>query len=140
MNMNVWTFTGHPTHIPQGRLWFGACGGAAAWALHGFTCFLISAQACKDGTGYLGPLSPPAVRTLLAVITLAYLTVAITAGWVSWSNWRRLTEHRELIHDEAPAREEFMALVGVFVNSVFVIGIIWAGLPLIWLNVCVSAR
>ncbi len=133
--------SGHPSRrIPERRLWFGACGAAVAWALHGFTCFLISTQACQDGRGDLGPLPAGAVRVVLGFVTLGLLGVAVAAGLVSYSNWRRLSEQRSLLEDQALGREDFMALVGIFVSAAFIVGIIWAGIPLIVIDVCVNAR
>lgn len=140
MTMNAQTTSGRSNRIPQARLWFGACAGAAAWAIDGFTCFLISTQACKDGNGNWGPLSGGEVRVLLGVITLALLAVAVTGGLISFGNWRRLSERQKLSQAQAQGREAFMALVGVFVSVAFVVGIIWAGLPLILIDVCINVR
>jgi hypothetical protein len=140
MIMNVQTPLGHSNRIPQRRLWFGACAGAAAWATDGFTCFLISTQACADGNGNWGSLSAAEVRLLLGVITLVLLAVAVIGGLMSLRNWRSLSEQRNLAEAEGQGREAFMALVGVFVSAAFVVGIIWAGIPLILIDVCINAR
>ena len=130
----------HSNRLPQRRLWFGTVAAAVAWALDGFICFLISAQACANGTGYLGPLSPTSVRVLLGLITLIFLAIALTGGVISFRNWRTISERSSLTHAEGVNREAFMALVGVFLSTAFVVGIIWAGIPPILINVCVKAR
>ena len=130
----------YTNRLPQRRLWFGTAAAAAAWALDGFVCFLISTQACKTGAGHLGPLGGPEVRILLGVITLIFLAIAVAGGFTSYSNWRSISEQRSLTHAEAVNREAFMSLIGVFLSVAFVIGIIWAGIPLIVTNVCINAR
>lgn len=138
--MPTQTSTHPPTHTSPRSLWFGTTAAAIAWVLHGFVCEIISSQACQDGTGNWGPLSPLGVRWLLAGITLGFLAVAVAGGIVSFRNWRHLTESPDLVHAEGRRREQFMALGGIFVSAAFVIGIVWAGIPLIFLDICMKAR
>ena len=138
--MPVETTTETSQRIPPGRLWFGAAGGAIAWALQGFVCFEIAVQACKDGTGNWGPLSGPAVRILLGCVSLGFLVIAAASGYVSYHNWRTLSERRRIMQAEALGREEFMALIGAFVGLAAVVGLIWSGLPAIWIPTCSSYR
>lgn len=126
--------------IPAFRLWFGATGAAVAWALQGFTCFLIATQACADGTGRWGPLPPLAVRILIGCVSAAYLAVAAASGLVSYQNWRGLTDARRLAQTEAYGREEYMALAGVFVAATAGVGLIWSGIPPIFCSVCNTFR
>ncbi len=138
--MNIQNHT-HPAHeIPSGRLWFGAAGAAIAWALQGFTCFEIAVQACKDGGSSWGSLSGLGVRVLLGVVTAAYLGIASASGVVSYMNWRSLVENRHLFQAEGIGREEYMALTGVFVGAATVLGLIWAGIPPLFLDVCNTYR
>lgn len=153
-----------PVPFPQGRLWFGFAAGALAWLLHGFLNVVISASACRGEIYQWTWISAGGLRILLGVVTLALLTVAIVAGAISFRNWRRISElrarsqarnrpenqarnrtenevgHPEFIHAEGRRREEFMALCGVFVSTVFILGILWGGIPLILIDVCRSAR
>lgn len=130
----------HNNRLSQRRLWFGTAAAAGAFAIDGFVCFLISTQACRFGDGRLGPLSPPAVRVLLGVITLICLAVAASGGLVSIRNYRAVSEPHSIFHAEALNREAFMSLVGILLSAAFVIGIIWAGIPVILIQVCVNAR
>ncbi len=134
--MPVETTVERPPRIPAAKLWFGATGGAVAWALQGFTCFMMAVQACKTGVGTWGPLSPVAVRILIGGVSLAYLAVALLSSWVSYKNWRRLADERSLMHTEAYGREEYMALAGIFVGLIASVGLIWSGIAPIFCNVC----
>jgi hypothetical protein len=138
--MEVETNPGEAKSVSERRLWFGFGAGAVSWALHGLISFLICTQACQDGAGDLGPLPAGSVRILLGVITLFFLAVTTAGGIVSFRLWRVLAERRDLMHAEGRGRQEYMALLGVFVSTVFVLGIIWAGLPPIFINVCVTPR
>src|SRR5581483_6233143 len=133
--MPTQTASDPPSHTSQRGLWFGSTAAAVAWAFHGAACVIISSQACVNGIGSLGPLSPLGVRWLLAGITIGLLAVAVIGGITSFRNWIHLAEHHDLVHAEGSGREQFMALVGIFVSLTFVIGIIWAGLPLIFLDI-----
>jgi hypothetical protein len=131
----------HPgAEISQRSLWFGATAAAIAWALDGVICEVIASEACRTNTGSWGSLSPGGTKVLLGVITVAALAVASAAIAVSFRNWRQLSETRDFVHAEAVRRGQFMGLIGVFAGIVLAGGIVWAGLPLIILDVCVKAR
>jgi hypothetical protein len=137
--------TTHPAAertIPPGRLWFAFTGGAAAWALEGALCVFISSNAC-DAAGSLTPggLSGVTVRLLLALVTLALLATALTAGITAFKDWRRLVGGDVTLNKaEGRGREEFMSLAGWIVGSLCALGIFWAGLPVILLNICERAH
>ena len=137
--MPIETTTNPSQGIPPRRLWFGAVGAAVAWALQGLTCFLISTQACADGTGHWGPLSPVAVQILIGVVSAGYLFIAVASAFVSYRNWRILSDRR-LMEAEGYGREEYMALVGIFVGATTVVGLIWSGIPPFFVSVCNTVR
>lgn len=128
------------SRISARSLWFGTTAAAVAWALHGAICEIIASEACRTGVGNLWALSPLGVRWLLAGITIVFLAIAVAGGITSFRNWIQLAEHHDLVHAEGSGRPQFMALGGIFVSLAFVIGIIWAGLPLIFLDICMTAR
>ena len=141
MSTQAQTSTVPPARISQTSLWFGACAGAAAFAIQGFASFQIAIQACKDGhVGDWGPLSAVGVRGVLGAVTAFLLAIALTGGIISFRNWRALSHNESLMEAEGRSREAYMALVGVFVTVAFVVGIIWLGLPPAFLNTCVTAR
>lgn len=130
-----------PNRLPQGRLWFGTVAGAVTFSLQEFVCFQIAIQACKDShLGAWGALDAAGVRWILGGISIFLLLITIWGGVVSLKNWRIVSEQRRLVHAEGLNRESYMALVGIFLNAAFVIGIIWTGIPMAILNTCVTAR
>lgn len=126
--------------ISPARLWFGFAGSAASWIALGVTDLLITWQACLGKEQYGGANFDPGVKVLYLLVTLLLLITAISAGGVSFRNWRELSPGGSLANAEARGREEYMALIGVFVSFTLGIGIIWLGIPLAMIDLCVRAR
>lgn len=124
-------------HTTERRLWFGIAAGASAWAADSLAVNLICSQACKAGRdGQFFTLSPVEVRWLLGAITVALLLVALAAATTAFRNWRELSGNAALHDDQAMGRADFMALIGLFASAVFIVGIVWAGVPVIFVSLC----
>ncbi|HVW11716.1 MAG TPA: hypothetical protein VHC90_24205 [Bryobacteraceae bacterium] len=121
-------------------LWFGATAAAIAWALEGVINEVISAEACRSNTENWGPLSATGTKLLLGSITAVAFAVAVAAIIISFRNWWRMAESHDFIHAEAQNRKPFMGLVGVIAGVLLACGIVWSGIPLIFLDICVKAR
>ena len=126
--------------VRPGRLWFGFAASAAAWTGLGIADILITWKACLHQEQFGGPSAHPGMRTLSFVITLLLLGTAIAAGTMSYRNWRRLSGEVRLWDAEGQGRQEFMALIGVFMSLTLGIGILWLGLPLLIIELCVRTR
>lgn len=122
--------------ITERQLWLGVTAGAAAWATHGLTVILVLSQACKFGTSTWFGMPPAAVRTILGVVTLVLLCVALLGGITAFRGWRALHGQASLREDQAESRADFMALTGLFASAAFVVGIIWAGIPVVFTSLC----
>lgn len=122
-------------HVSERRLWFGVLVAPAAWAVQGFTSVILSTNACDAGN-----LNASAVRIALGVLTIALLAIALWGGVTAFRSWTILSHHRSLLASDAPGREEYMALIGMFSSLVFVIGLLWAGIPPVLLNLCDQRR
>jgi hypothetical protein len=124
------------THITERQLWLGVTAGAAAWATHGLTVILICSQACKSGTGTWFDMPPAAVRSILGLITLVLLSVALLGGMTAFRSWRVFHGDAALRDDPADDRMDFMALTGLFASAAFVVGIVWAGIAVLFTSLC----
>lgn len=113
------------------------CAGVIAWATHGLLSVVISSELCSENSG---SISAGGVRLILAILTLGLLLLCAAGLSTSYRSWRALTAEPDLLHASASGRPEYMALLGVVVNSVFLLALLWAGLPLILLDVCNKAR
>jgi hypothetical protein len=126
--------------IPPKRLWFGFSGAAVAWILAGIVDAWLAWVACMGHEAGSGVFTSVGMRVLLGVITFGLLAVASAGGLVSFANWRRLSQSREFMDAEGRGRQQFMALVGVFISVSLGIGILWFSIPIYILGICVRAR
>ncbi len=126
--------------IPPKRLWFGFSGAAAAWIIAGIVDAWLAWVACMGHEAGSGVFTSVGMRVLLSVITLGLLAMAIVGGWVSFKNWRSLSESRDFIEAEGRGRQQFMALIGVFISISLGLGIVWFAIPIYILGICVRAR
>jgi hypothetical protein len=139
MNTNVHHAAGQ-TPITPGWLWFGLTAAAAAWALNLWGSYTISGLICVSQGGRI--VAGPAMlsRTLLAVVALCLLAVSIAAGIASYRNFRETANNSHLLEAEGDERREFMALAGVLVSTALGVGIMWACIPLLLVNICLRGQ
>lgn len=134
------TYPAQAHRLPPRKLWYAFSAPAFAWAAHGATCVFLSSVYCPAGLPNWGRLGEGGVRLAIGLVTIGLLAVSISAGIISYRLWRSLRADRQLMADEGYSREDFMSLGGVLVSLVCSVGILWAGIPLIILNVCLRAR
>jgi len=127
-------------YVSPARLWFGFAGSAVSWSALGVIDLLITWKACLGQEQYGGAYLDPSAKVVYVIVTLALLGVAIAAGTISFRNWRYLSRDRDLADAEGRGREEYMALLGVFMSFTLGIGIIWLGIPIAMIQLCVRAR
>jgi len=120
----------------QRHLWYGFFAACTAFSLEGFIGWVISSRACYIGHGSLGPFSPEGVRWLLVVITCALFVLVMSAGLVSYRQFREISQSSDPAYSEGTGAHEFIAMMGVFVSAILAVGIVWAGLILIFVDVC----
>jgi hypothetical protein len=126
--------------ITPARLWFGFMGGAAAWVLAGILNVVLAWEACVSDNGGSFFFTQTGVRVVLGVITAVMLVLAVSAGIVSFRNWRLLSRQRDFIEAEGRGRQEFMAIFGTFVSACLGVGIVWFLIPIYIVRFCVRAH
>jgi hypothetical protein len=132
--------TSRVDHIAPGRLWFGVAASAAAWFVLGLTEILLTWAACLHREQLGGASGHPGVLLLTIVITVVLFAIIVASGTVSYRNWRLLSADVDLESAEGRGREEFMALLGVFVSLTLGFSTIWLALPLFIIDLCVRTR
>lgn len=132
--------TSRVDHVPPGWLWFGVAASAAAWFVLGFADILLTWAACLHREQLGGASGRPAILLLTVLITIVLFATIVASGVVSYRNWRRLSVDSDLESAEGRGREEFMALLGVFVSLTLGFSVIWLALPLFILDLCVRTR
>lgn len=129
-----------PSRVSSRRLWFGLLAAALSWLGLGIADVLITWRACLHQEQFGGPSDHPALTALNIALFAALLLIAIIAGLVSFTNWKRLSRHDKITTAEATASREFMAMVGVFISVTLGLGIVWLGIPLLILQLCLRTR
>jgi hypothetical protein len=126
--------------VSTGTLWFGVAASVAAWFGLYLADILITWLICPQRDQAGGPAADPGARLLYGFFTLLLFTLAALAGTMSYRNWRRLSSIKELLAAEAFERKEFMALAGLFISFTLGVGIVWLGLPLFMIQMCLRTR
>jgi hypothetical protein len=121
-------------------LWFGLFGAPAVWSLQLLASYALVAHGCYPAAE---PMTIPVVPglTMLVLGTGATaLVVALVAGSLAWRSWRA-TQHEhegdhEALLEAAEGRTRFMALAGMLLSAVFVLGIVMNVVPVLLLRPC----
>ena len=121
-------------------LGFGICASACAWVMLGITDVLITWRECLHQEQFGGASSHPGMRLLNIVLFVILFAIALAAGVMSYRNWRRLAGQVPLLHAESTGRREYVAFLGIFISVTLGIGMIWLGIPLVILSLCVRTR
>lgn len=132
--------TNRTEHVAPGRLWFGVAASGAAWFGLGLTDILLTWAACLHREQLGGASDHSGIRLLTILITIVLFATIVASGTVSYRNWRRLSADPDLQSAEGRGREEFMALLGVFVSLTLGFSVLWLALPLFILDLCVRTR
>ena len=126
--------------IAPRRLWFGFTGAAIAWILAGILNALLAWQACMGGEAGSFIFTQTRIRIVLGIITFGLMAVGAAAGFVSYRNWRQLSERPDIVSAEGRGREEFMSLVGMVVSVSLGMGMLWFAIPIYLIRMCVRAH
>ncbi len=129
-----------PNSGPASRLYFQVAGSAVAWVSPGLTDVLITWRACIHEEEFGGASAHPAARAVYFVMTTLLFSVAILAGGLSYSSWKKLSGLKDLLHAEGRECSEFMSLAGLYVSLTLGAGIVWLCIPLFVLRMCVRTR
>jgi hypothetical protein len=121
-------------------LWFGLFGAPAVWSLQLLASYALVAHGCYPDAEPLALPVVPALRALVLGTGAAALAVALLAGGSAWRSWRA-TRHgedggEEVLLDASDGRTRFMALAGILLSAVFLLGIVMNVVPLLLLSPC----
>jgi hypothetical protein len=128
------------SHLPQRRLWFGMTAGAFAWSLHLLACVIVTRLACSGRYGNYAAPSVTEAYILLGILSALLFALTVVAGVISFRNWRAVSQSESFLKAEATGREQYMSLIGVFLSVTLGLGILWAGLGILLVNMCVWTR
>jgi len=123
-----------PDRIPVNRLVFQVTASALAWSSLGAADVLITWRACIHSASQSSAGIP------YFVITGLLFCLTLLAGGMSYRSWHKLSGLTALLRAEGRERSEFLSLAGVFISCTLGAGIIWLGMPLFILEMCVRTR
>lgn len=126
--------------VGPAALWFGLFGAPAVWSVQLMLGYALAAHACyPEMTPRLVPVIP-GLWALELVISLVALAIGAGAAVVAIRSWRAARPRREAAEarllEVAEGRVRFMALAGVLVSMLFLLGILANGLPLFLVGAC----
>lgn len=111
-------------------LWYAVLGGALAWTVHLFTAWGVEELACASGSTRVGAVPLRLVITLAVVLPALATVGSLLAGGLAWRRTR---------HDgEVPSvsRTRMLAIVGIWLNLLFLTIIVLGGAALLVLPPC----
>ncbi len=123
---------------------FGLLGAAAAWVLQTEIGETLAAQACFP---HRTPLAAPQwswLMPVLNVISVVALLVGVACAWIAWRSWRMSRDARPdpaaAISDTVPGRTRFLAMAGLILSLLFVVGLVATGLAVVLVSPCSTWR
>jgi Co/Zn/Cd efflux system component len=124
--------TAHPAtaehRVAFAALWFGLFGAPVIWSIQLMLNYALVAHACYPASE---PLSAPVFGGLRATVLAASavaLVIALAAGATAWRSWRATRQEHH--------RTRFMALAGMLVSGLFLLGVIMNSIPLFIMQPC----
>jgi hypothetical protein len=128
------------TAITPRRLWFGLAASAIAWAALGFIDIIITWRACVHEEQFGNASMNPGAHALYIAVAVGFFIVVLSAGTISYRNWRAISTQNEILQASATDRREFMALLGVFVSITLGMGVLWLSIPPLVIELCLRAK
>ena len=125
--------------VANARLWAGVLLAPAAWSVAELVGYFLVARACDRGPAAgaaRAGVTQDIVAVVLGIIAVAGLVIAI-------ANLRSVGDVGDREMPGVPTvrgRARFMALAGVVMSSLFVLGIVFFALPPLFVNWCNQAR
>jgi hypothetical protein len=117
--------------IPPARLWFGLLTGPILWGIVQQVGYFLVSQGC---VWRMEPLTPTGAQIIAVIVAAVSAAITAIAGVVAYRDWRRVSEAPDPLEAHANGRIEFMALGGVFVSLVSLVGLIYFVILVIFLN------
>lgn len=108
-----------------GRLWLDLLGPPALWLVQFQLNYMLVPWACVSG--HAG---------VLRVIALISVATAITLGGVAWHDWRKAGATWPGTAGDVPARQRFLATLGLLSGGLFLLVIIAQGLTQLFIDPC----
>jgi hypothetical protein len=110
---------------PPLLLWFAVLGAPLAFAADRVASVVLLSHGCTSGSG--GVFGLTSTQAVTAGITIFTALIAIAAGLVAWSIWRRTGWRQDEVSVGSIPRVPFWALGGLFLSAIFLVAIVVTG-------------
>jgi len=123
---------------------FGLLGAAAAWGLQTEVGETLAAQACYPHRRALPAPQWSWLMPALNAMSIVALLVGIAGVWVAWRSWRIARGARPdsaaSVSDTTAGRTRFLAMAGLILSVLFLVGLVTAGLAVLLVSPCSAWR
>ena len=119
-------------------LWYGLFGAPLAWSLQLVVAYGLVSVSCGAAMHPSGNASPLRLGAAIAVSSVALIGAA-GALWIAVRSWRTVPGEdpgSSLLARATRDRIAFMAFSGIFVSTVFTIGVVFAAAGMFFLDPC----
>ncbi|MFM0436081.1 hypothetical protein PQQ84_06460 [Paraburkholderia strydomiana] len=120
---------------------FGLLGAAAAWGLQTEVGETLAAQACYPHRRALPAPQWSWLMPALNAMSIVALLVGIAGVWVAWRSWRiARPDPAASVSDTTAGRTGFLAMAGLILSVLFLVGLVTAGLAVLLVSPCSAWR
>lgn len=130
--------------VESSLLWFGIFGAPVFWSLQLLVIYAMIAHGCLPGPDTASGLNPAILQNLSLIVTTVAIAGSLAAAWASFSAWRGTHHEPAASHtvshismmESGEGRTRFMAFAGILMSGVFLLAVLFTGLPLLILPAC----
>lgn len=126
--------------VSKVALLFGFLTGPIIWSAHELISLILVPAACAGHGGFYSftIFGYPGWEWILLLITLLFIVIVGTADLVAIHSWRKSGVGLRLTGAEggAEGRSGWMAAAGILLSTLFLLGIVAAGVPIFFLSGC----
>ncbi len=116
--------------------WFPVLAGPVVGIIHEALGYLMVSQSCSAGFPWFTVGSVSGIRVLMFLLTVAGEIVLIAAMIAGYRGWRREDQGQGEAAVTAISRARFMSLVGMIMSAGFALYVLYAGLPIFFMDPC----
>jgi hypothetical protein len=124
------------TEVLPPRLWFAIFGAPFAWAMQGLVGWYAASMVCDPrndtGTIHLALAHLGSIEAAIGGVAILIAAAALAVATAAWRETSRRSAN--------PAPGDFLATIAVFGSAIFLLGTLWACVPVLMLAPCETMR
>ena len=121
------------------QLWLVVASGPVIWAIHLVVSYALVTLSCMWGFLQFLIIGMAAARFILVVFTVAVTLIMLYAGYLAFSNWRKLpASNGDGLGAPEQDRYRFMIFSAIALNGLFAIITLLSGMPGLFLPLCAT--